>query len=471
MRRRIKLLQATPDFDHMKPQRNDPCPCGSGKKYKRCCLPKERHQASGGSLWSYAGKMDRIQHADQYPVEACYLNTDWKEQGLARIVVTRSQNDGRAMVGVFLVDIFCLGVKNAFCNEGLTRRQIEDELLPRYYQNEEPTRIGINYAKEIIYGAVDYARSLGFEPHPDFELSRHVLGTEEFSRTRSLQFGGPEGKPLYIAGPDDDAPSVLRKLRERLGENGFDFIMPADDWGALEEDEDRQPGPVSRLLSHAKELLDSDLRTYKHLRQIGMPLMTTVSKSLPRELILQAARDLRLLDKKGVIVCDTEDEFSFIMDRAIHDIPWPKQRWIEIYYQDEAAKLSLDQQAYLKAHIQPVFSLYEVSKVSRGRGAWVVDLFRPEEFFLMDTGLGMTTEEGYLLAARIIHLNGLYFTSGAAMPFGPEHKKRLTSHFASLGQEKEGPGSWERLMRRHAPYFFVEFKKTGVYVEFTPPTY
>ncbi|MGZ3526014.1 MAG: SEC-C metal-binding domain-containing protein, partial [Thermodesulfobacteriota bacterium] len=20
---------------------NDPCPCGSGRKYKRCCLPKE----------------------------------------------------------------------------------------------------------------------------------------------------------------------------------------------------------------------------------------------------------------------------------------------------------------------------------------------------------------------------------------------------------------------------------------------
>lgn len=22
----------------MKPGRNDPCPCGSGKKYKKCCL-------------------------------------------------------------------------------------------------------------------------------------------------------------------------------------------------------------------------------------------------------------------------------------------------------------------------------------------------------------------------------------------------------------------------------------------------
>ncbi|MCJ7610645.1 MAG: SEC-C domain-containing protein, partial [Candidatus Aminicenantes bacterium] len=24
-----------------KPGRNDPCPCGSGKKYKRCCGPKD----------------------------------------------------------------------------------------------------------------------------------------------------------------------------------------------------------------------------------------------------------------------------------------------------------------------------------------------------------------------------------------------------------------------------------------------
>lgn len=24
-----------------KPNRNDPCPCGSGKKYKNCCIDKE----------------------------------------------------------------------------------------------------------------------------------------------------------------------------------------------------------------------------------------------------------------------------------------------------------------------------------------------------------------------------------------------------------------------------------------------
>lgn len=31
-----------------KPGRNDPCPCGSGKKYKQCCLSKERPSPTGG---------------------------------------------------------------------------------------------------------------------------------------------------------------------------------------------------------------------------------------------------------------------------------------------------------------------------------------------------------------------------------------------------------------------------------------
>ena len=30
----------------MKVGRNDPCPCGSGKKYKKCCMMKDREQSS-----------------------------------------------------------------------------------------------------------------------------------------------------------------------------------------------------------------------------------------------------------------------------------------------------------------------------------------------------------------------------------------------------------------------------------------
>ena len=38
--------------------RNDPCPCGSGKKYKKCCLPKEERRPDKSPLttpdWGYA---------------------------------------------------------------------------------------------------------------------------------------------------------------------------------------------------------------------------------------------------------------------------------------------------------------------------------------------------------------------------------------------------------------------------------
>jgi hypothetical protein len=34
-----------------RPGRNDPCPCGSGKKYKRCCALKHERLSIGTRLW------------------------------------------------------------------------------------------------------------------------------------------------------------------------------------------------------------------------------------------------------------------------------------------------------------------------------------------------------------------------------------------------------------------------------------
>lgn len=34
-----------------RPGRNDPCPCGSGRKYKHCCALKEPRLSLGARLW------------------------------------------------------------------------------------------------------------------------------------------------------------------------------------------------------------------------------------------------------------------------------------------------------------------------------------------------------------------------------------------------------------------------------------
>jgi len=43
----------------MAPGRNDPCPCGSGKKYKKCCMPARRHTPSTPKPTAAPRRLDR----------------------------------------------------------------------------------------------------------------------------------------------------------------------------------------------------------------------------------------------------------------------------------------------------------------------------------------------------------------------------------------------------------------------------
>jgi tetratricopeptide (TPR) repeat protein len=45
-----------------KPGRNDPCPCGSGQKYKRCCLPKDQATERAALAAAAARAADAIRH-------------------------------------------------------------------------------------------------------------------------------------------------------------------------------------------------------------------------------------------------------------------------------------------------------------------------------------------------------------------------------------------------------------------------
>ena len=207
-------------------------------------------------------------------------------------------------------------------------------------------------------------------------------------------------------------------------------------------------------------LFDSQLRRYKRIREQSVPCMTQAATGLPKELLLQAARDLRLLGKDDkTFVMDDEQEFDFILDRAIHDIPWPHKRWVEQIFERCQTDNNPDK-AILEAHIKPIFSLYAILKISPGRGARLVDLFSQEEIFLMDVGLGATAKPGFLLATRVVTLEEIHFTSGVSMVYEAREKQKLADNFMHLHKEKKGAMSWEQMMRKYSPYFFREFKKS-----------
>ena len=210
-------------------------------------------------------------------------------------------------------------------------------------------------------------------------------------------------------------------------------------------------------------LFDSQLKTYQRIREQSSPCMTRAAKDMPKDLLFQAAKDLKLLGRDGkTFVLDEEQEIEFILDRAIHDIPWPKKRWVEQIHersQNEADK------TIFQAHLAPIFSLYEVLETIAGRGARLIDLFRGGEVFVMDVGLGSTSHPGMLLATRIIVIEDIPHTSGVSMPFEARERKNLLGNFEFLKEIKGNLMGWDALMRKYCPYFFHEYKKGGKMVE------
>lgn len=177
---------------------------------------------------STLGPIKKIKEARNLPVYECLINSSWKETGLAHILISRRQADGNLLFGVYLVDIFCLGLKNTFCNVDLPMSKYKTELRIRMYQDDEALECPLSLAHHIIYGGIEFAAQFGFKPNKDFKLSQYVLEDKNnLEPCEDIEFG-KDGKPFFIAGPDDDTERIIRQLESKVGKGNFKFIYRLD---------------------------------------------------------------------------------------------------------------------------------------------------------------------------------------------------------------------------------------------------
>ncbi|MDH5290260.1 MAG: DNA-binding response regulator, partial [Acidimicrobiia bacterium] len=79
----------------------------------------------------------------------------------------------------------------------------------------------IELARHLVWGAVDYARRLGFEPAPDFAPASGHLGP--LTGPSAIGFGR-NGKPYYVQGPHDDAEAIMATLSASAGLDQFHYL-------------------------------------------------------------------------------------------------------------------------------------------------------------------------------------------------------------------------------------------------------
>lgn len=180
-----------------------------------------------------------IRQARSYPLDGCWIQTDWKESGLAVVVVARQQPNGNIVFGNYLVDYYCLGLKNTYCNADIAPGEFRRSTLPRMFEHVGPfVEVSPALAHELIYGAIEYADHYGFKPQRDFRDSQYVLDLPgEHPLSGQVEFG-KDGKPLYISGPYDNADRIVQQLMRTAGEGNFDYLLQVggDEEVFLDED-------------------------------------------------------------------------------------------------------------------------------------------------------------------------------------------------------------------------------------------
>ena len=187
-----------------------------------------------------------LRRAREFPFLGAWVQRDWQQYGIASMVVARTQPDDDIVFGRFLVDTFCLGLKDTFFGVNVESNQFHNDALPRLYQGEPPISISIELAHEIIYGAIEFADGIGFRPHKLFQRTRNILDAEDAHPPTGVIEFGYGGIPTYIPGPNDNQRMVLNRLVDNVGIGNFNYVSagdPPEGFGELLQQDQDVPAP------------------------------------------------------------------------------------------------------------------------------------------------------------------------------------------------------------------------------------
>jgi hypothetical protein len=197
---------------------------------KRRAAIKDQHAGNAAS----AGRSHRWARG---PIHSCLIQGGLFERGLGMVMLARKIGTGEVAMAGFLVDVYCRGVKDVVLQRtGLQEFEffLAEMGIAAPWEPVDPS-----YARKLLREAAKYAESLGFRPHRDFIAGEALFGEISADACDTLFRFGHDGKPCYIASPNESQAKIrktLERLRRRLGDGGFTYVVPADEIDLFDDD-------------------------------------------------------------------------------------------------------------------------------------------------------------------------------------------------------------------------------------------
>jgi hypothetical protein len=209
-------------------------------------MGKHKRGKAGGEL--PARPAGGMAIASGWPVYDVLLSRGWDQEGALSgvLIARRSPSSGKVAAGSFLVDLGCLGVKSAQVKLFKSAAEYAAGLRAHVMSVQPMAPADFNLAVKIIRTGLAYAARLGFKPDPVYAQAEPLLAGADLDAAPPVRVGGPEGKPFFINGPNDDVAKVIAQLRRAVGDGNFQVLIggpeglpfPLDELG---DDEDGEP--------------------------------------------------------------------------------------------------------------------------------------------------------------------------------------------------------------------------------------
>jgi hypothetical protein len=176
------------------------------------------------------GMGQRLEKATAAPILDTWRMAELFQQGMGHVMFSRHLPDGTVAFALFLVDIWCLGVKDAMSN--IISRYEYDSRFSSYHLPYKTTDMEPAAARKLVEGAVEYARELGFPPHPDYQRARLIFGDIDPNQSQEEFTYGMDGKPHFMSGPYDTPQRcrhIINTLERTCGRGNYHFTIGVPD--------------------------------------------------------------------------------------------------------------------------------------------------------------------------------------------------------------------------------------------------
>jgi hypothetical protein len=187
------------------------------KKEKKRLKRKQKHQ----QLRKLRSRTPLSRIASEGGRLECWVTRDWREMGMADILVLGHAPGGRCAFAAFLVDLWCVGLKDTWGESDVTELEFHDQILDRWLERTDGVKLDPAIAKRLVLGGVRFSRQSGFKLPAHWDRWASIfspLGSVQVADTSDF---GKDGGLEYVG--------TAKFLRERLiGSTPEEFLRRPD---------------------------------------------------------------------------------------------------------------------------------------------------------------------------------------------------------------------------------------------------